>query len=89
MAPTSDCHGYWLVGRGGGVLSFGDAVFYGSLPAAGIKPRAAIVSIAATPSGHGYWLAGADGGVFAFPDATYLGSLALSPLNQPIVAITG
>ncbi len=89
IARTSDGHGYWLVGRDGGVLSFGDAVFYGSLPQAGIKPHAGIVGIAATPDGKGYWLAGADGGVFAFPDATYLGSLALSPLNAPVVAITG
>ncbi|HVX21305.1 MAG TPA: hypothetical protein VHB02_08155 [Acidimicrobiales bacterium] len=31
MAATPDANGYWLVGADGGVFSFGDAGFYGSM----------------------------------------------------------
>lgn len=74
MAPTPDGGGYWLVGLDGGVFSFGDAGFYGSLPSLHISVQD-IVGIASTPDGHGYWLLGADGGVFSFGDATFYGSL--------------
>ncbi len=74
IAGTPDGKGYWLAQAGGGVFSYGDATFYGSLPGLGIKPAAPIVGIASTPDGHGYWLVGADGGVFAFGDAAFLGS---------------
>ena len=74
MAPTADGHGYWLAQANGGVFSYGDAAFYGSLPGIGIVPAGAITGIAATPDGRGYWLVGADGGVFAFGDAAYAGN---------------
>jgi hypothetical protein len=86
--------GYWLVASDGGVFSFGDAGFFGSVPGA-LKPgahlSAPIVGIAASPGvfdaqtsdfdSDGYWLAGADGGVFAFGQARYEGSVpgALKP----------
>jgi hypothetical protein len=77
--------GYWLVGADGGVFSFGDAVFYGSL---GGRPlNGPIVGMAATPGGHGYWLVASDGGVFTFGDAPFLGSLAMAALDQPIVGM--
>ena len=31
IAPTPDGGGYWLVASDGGVFSFGDAHFYGSM----------------------------------------------------------
>ncbi len=74
MAPTPGGNGYWMVGLDGGVFSFGDATYYGSLPGLGIRVND-IVGIASTSDGRGYWLLGADGGVFAFGDATYHGSL--------------
>ena len=74
MAPTPDGGGYWLVGLDGGVFSFGDAGFYGSLPALQVSVND-VVGIASTPDGQGYWLLGADGGVFSFGDATFYGSL--------------
>ncbi len=53
--------GYWLVGADGGVFSFGDANYYGSMAQVALnKP---VVGMASTPDGHGYWLVGADGGV--------------------------
>lgn len=76
IANTADGKGYWLVGNDGGVYSYGDAQFYGSLPSRGITPAAAIVGIAATHDHKGYWLVGADGGVFGFGDAHFYGSAA-------------
>ena len=74
MAATPDGGGYWDVGIDGGVFSFGDAAFYGSLPGIGIHVSD-IVSVASTPDGKGYWMVGSDGGVFTFGDAQFFGSV--------------
>jgi hypothetical protein len=60
------------------MFAFGDAVFHGSLPGAGINTT--VVSMASTKSGKGYWLLAADGGVFSFGDAAFKGSLPGSGL---------
>ncbi|HVB94652.1 MAG TPA: hypothetical protein VND67_10045, partial [Acidimicrobiales bacterium] len=88
MASTPDGHGYWLVGRDGSIYAFGDAGFYGSLPAAGVTPTHPIVGMASTPDGHGYWLVASDGGIFAAGDATFHGSTGSLALNAPIVGMT-
>ena len=91
LVGAPDGHGYWLVGADGGVFSFGDAQFYGSLPGIGVQPTSVrftqsdqfnafvaysgVVSIQPTPDGHGYWLVGPDGSVFTFGDAGFYGSL--------------
>jgi hypothetical protein len=79
IASTPDGKGYWLAQADGGVYSFGDAGFHGSLPAGagglGITPIAPISAIATTPDGGGYWLVDQDGGVYAFGDAGFYGSL--------------
>lgn len=86
MARDASGKGYWIVGTDGGVFTFGDAPFYGSM---GGKPLAApVVGIASTPSGHGYWLASSDGGLFSFGDAGFHGSMGGKTLNAPIVSIT-
>ncbi len=72
IAATPDGAGYWVVAADGGVFTFGDARFFGSL--GNVSLNAPIVGIAATPDGAGYWLVAADGGVFTFGDAR--GSLA-------------
>lgn len=74
MATTPDGNGYWITGVHGGVYTFGDAHFYGSLPGEHISVSN-IVGISSTPDGHGYWLYGSDGGVFAFGAAKFYGSL--------------
>jgi len=85
MAATSDGLGYWIVDSDGGVFSFGDAAFYGSM---GGRPlRAPVVGLARSAEGHGYWLAAADGGVFSFGDATFGGSLAGTVLAKPVIGI--
>ncbi len=85
IAATPDGRGYWLVGADGGVFTFGDAAFEGSL--GNLTLNAPIVGIASTPDGRGYWLVGADGGVFTFGDAAFEGSLGNLTLNAPIVGI--
>jgi hypothetical protein len=74
MAAVPDGKGYWMAGIDGGVFSFGDAQYYGSLPGIGISVSD-VVAIASTPDGKGYWLVGADGGLFTFGDAQFYGSL--------------
>jgi hypothetical protein len=85
MANTPDGNGYWLVDSSGGVFTFGDAQFYGSM--AGDYLAAPIVDIAPTPDGHGYWLVAADGGIFTYGDAGFYGSAGDIRLNQPIVGM--
>ena len=95
-ATPSRSHGYWLVGRDGGIFSFGSAQFYGSTGA--LRLQRPVVGIASTPDHRGYWLVANDGGVFAFGDAGFYGSLPglgfapagtkrLPRLNAPIVGI--
>ena len=78
--------GYWIVHPDGGVFTYGDAPFFGSLPGLGVHVDD-IVGIAVTPDGGGYWLVGSDGGVFTFGDAPFFGSMAGTPLNKPVVGI--
>lgn len=85
MAPTPDGQGYWIVASDGGVFSFGDANFYGSM--GGQHLNAPMVGMAARPQGDGYWLVGSDGGIFTFGNAGYHGSMGGQHLNAPIVAV--
>ncbi|MGH9005370.1 MAG: hypothetical protein ACRDYV_19785, partial [Acidimicrobiia bacterium] len=66
IAASPDGKGYWLLGRDGGVLSFG-VPFHGSV--GDRQPYAKAVDLRATDSGQGYYVAGTDGAVFAFGDA--------------------
>jgi hypothetical protein len=85
MAATPSGRGYWLLGRDGGVFSFGDARFFGST--GGMRLNQPVNGMAVTPSGQGYWLVASDGGVFAFGDARFWGSTGATRLNQPIGAM--
>jgi hypothetical protein len=77
--------GYWLVGRDGGIFSFGDAPFAGST--GGIHLNQPIVGMAANPAGPGYWFVASDGGIFAFGGAPFFGSTGALHLNKPIVGM--
>ena len=85
MAATSDGKGYWIVDSDGGVFSFGDAVFHGSM--GGQHLNAPVVAVAPTATGAGYWLTASDGGVFAFGDAAFGGSMGGVVLNAPVGGI--
>jgi hypothetical protein len=77
--------GYRLVAGDGGVFSFGNAPYFGSM---GGRPlNQPIVGMASTPSGGGYWEVAADGGLFSFGDAGFSGSMGGRPLNRPVVGM--
>ena len=85
MAATADGKGYWIVDSDGGVFSFGDATFSGSM--GGHRLAAPIVAMTTSQDGGGYWLAGSDGGVFSFGDAAFGGSMAGTELVRPVVGM--
>ncbi len=85
LASTPDGGGYWEVASDGGIFSFGDAAFYGSM--GGTHLNRPIVGIAATSDGRGYWEVASDGGIFSFGDAQFRGSTGNIHLNQPIVGM--
>jgi hypothetical protein len=82
VTPTG--RGYMQVGQDGGVFTFGDAAFHGSLPGLNVRPNQPIVGASITPSGGGYWMVGADGGIYAFGDAPFKGGMGDKHLNAPI-----
>lgn len=86
IARTPNGGGYWIVASDGGVFSFGNAMFYGSVPGAGVSVNN-VVGICARPQGDGYWIFASDGGVFCFGGAPFHGSMGGQPLNQPIVGM--
>jgi CHAP domain len=85
MAATSDNRGYWTVAADGGIFSFGDAHFYGSM--GGKHLNAPIVAMSAGPASRGYWMVASDGGVFAFGNAHFFGSMGGRHLNSPVVGM--
>ena len=85
IAATPSGRGYWVVASDGGVFSYGDARFYGSMGA--VRLRLPVVDMAPTATGRGYWLVALDGGVFAFGDARFHDSLGGRRLAAPIIAI--
>jgi hypothetical protein len=85
MVATPDGFGYWMLSADGGVFSYGDAAFYGSM--GGHLLNAPVVGVAPTADGKGYWIVASDGGIFSFGDATFFGSRGGQPLNRPIVGM--
>ena len=84
-AATPSGNGYWTAASDGGVFTFGDAQFLGSM---GGKPlNEPVVGMASTPSGDGYWEVARDGGIFSFGDAGFYGSMGGRPLNKPVVGM--
>ena len=91
MAPSPSGLGYWLVASDGGIFAFGDAGYFGSLPAAGLRPVGGVRSLRPSPSGRGYWIIDGAGNVSSFGDATYFGggvgaartALDLVPVVRP------
>jgi uncharacterized protein YkwD len=86
VAATPSGRGYWRAASDGGVLTAGDAHYYGS---ATHYWHDAIVGMATTPNGGGYWLVDRRGAVFSFGNAPFLGSMGGRPLDKPIVGMAG
>jgi len=77
--------GYYMAARDGGVFSYCNAPFFGSM---GGQPIAApVVGMSTTPSRNGYWEVGADGGTYAFGGAGFHGSASAYHPASAIVAI--
>jgi hypothetical protein len=81
----SPAGGYWLAASDGGVFTFGNAQFYGSLGNKHLDSP--IVGIVPTSTGRGYWLVAKDGGVSPFGDALQFGGMHGQQLNGPVVGI--
>ena len=71
ICSTPSGNGYWICGSDGGVFTYGDAEFHGSL---GDTDLAAPIVGITNSTGRGYWLLGQDGGVFTFGDARFYGA---------------
>jgi hypothetical protein len=71
MALTTTRKGYWIAFADGGVDSFGDAVFHGSMGS--VQLNRPIVGIASGDDA-GYILVAEDGGCFAFGDQAFEGT---------------
>ena len=88
MAATPDGRGYWMVAADGGIFTFGDAPFYGSM--GGHVLNDPVVGMAPSPGGAGYLLVATDGGIFGFGRTSFFGSLGGgyggNPTDVPPVA---
>jgi hypothetical protein len=84
-AFESTYSGYWEVASDGGIFTFGDASFFGSM--GGQPLNKPVVGMASTPDGQGYWEVASDGGIFTFGDASFFGSMGGQPLNKPVVGM--
>ena len=82
---TPSGEGAWVVGPDGGIFTFGDARFLGSMGA--VRLNKPMVGMAVTPRGDGYWTVASDGGIFTFGTARFLGSTGAVALNKPIVGM--
>jgi hypothetical protein len=72
------------VASDGGIFSFGNAPFYGSM--GGRRLNAGIVGMAADPTTGGYWFVASDGGIFGF-NAPFYGSMGAKRLNAGVVGM--
>ncbi|MGH2721742.1 MAG: N-acetylmuramoyl-L-alanine amidase [Actinomycetota bacterium] len=75
--------GYWVMGRDGGIFSYGSAGFHGST--GDRRLNAPPVGFDAAPDGNGYWLVAGDGGIFNYGSARFLGSTGNIRLAKPVV----
>ena len=83
--PPCSSEGYWMTATDGGLFSYGNVQFFGSM---GGRPLARpVVGMAPTADRGGYWEVASDGGVFAFGDAKFHGSMGGTHINQPVVGI--
>ena len=70
MAAKKQGTGYWLLGRDGGVFSFGSAQFFGTLSKC-VVGNASMIQ--ASPTGNGYIISATDGRIATFGDSRHFG----------------
>jgi hypothetical protein len=78
--------GYSILNQGGGIYSFGDALYYGNLIDHGYPGPG--VGIAATPDGHGYNILTGPGAIYSFGNANYFGNLLDHHYPGPATALS-
>ena len=79
--------GYHVLGSDGGIFSFGNAPFLGSVPGLNLGVKVTALRLASTKTGAGYHILGADGGIFTFGDAAFLGSVPGLNLGAKVTAL--
>jgi beta-lactamase class A len=84
ITATPDNGGYWLLTRDGGIYTYGDAGFSGSVGNTVLNEP--MVGMAADNQTLGYWTVASDGGVFSF-NSPFHGSTGNLTLNKPIVGM--
>ncbi len=85
LVNNSPSEGYWTDASDGGIFSYGNATFHGSM--GGQHLNKPVVGMAVTPGGGGYWEVASDGGIFSFGDANFYGSTGSLHLNAPVVGM--
>jgi hypothetical protein len=80
-----DTTGYWLLGRDGGIFTYGGATYHGST--GGMHLNKPVNGMERAPGNNGYWLVADDGGIFSFGTAKYYGSTGGKHLNQPVLGM--
>jgi hypothetical protein len=83
--PRSTPHGYYMTASDGGVFTFGNLPYCGSMGSVALNQP--VVGMTTTGNGGGYWLVARDGGIFTFGNAAFHGSTGAIRLNQPIVGM--
>jgi hypothetical protein len=86
MIATPTGRGYLLLARDGGLFSFGDSHFLGSLPGKGWCPGPAALAFAQTPKAGGYWMLLSDGQVLPFGNANPWGQPATTHAKAVAIA---
>jgi len=82
-APTGQ--GYCEVASDGGIFTFGQSHFYGSM--GGQHLNKPVVGMAATATGAGYWEVTSDGGIFTFGNAVFAGSMGGKTTGGAVVGV--
>jgi hypothetical protein len=87
LATSPTGRGYWMVADDGGMFSFGDAGFFGSIP--GVLPPGRQLDAEMTdmiPQDKGYLMLAIDGGIFNFGESRFWGSLGGKGLRDVVSA---
>ena len=86
MIATPNGGGYLLLASDGGLFSFGNSEFHGSLPGAGWCPGPTAIAFAQTPASGGYWMLLSDGQVVPFGNAKAWGEPAATQARAVALA---
>ena len=79
--------GYWMLGSGGHVYPFGDAVDHGNADGT-LAPGARAVHLEPTPSRNGYWIVDTAGRVTAAGDARALGRAPVLSAGESVTSLS-